>query len=329
MAPASAASSFAPNLALDDPSLYINRELSWLEFNQRVLDQALDDYHPLLERVKFLAIVGVEPRRVLHGPGRDAAARSSAPGIEQMSIDGMTVAEQLAAIRQRAAVMMQRSGRPAGTSGCARRWPNTASDSSSATSTRRQVAALPRRRISAREIFPLLTPLAFDPGHPFPLISNRSKNFAVVVRHGRRTKFARVKVPPTAAALHPLSRTRRRPARGHDLRVSRRRHSREPRRSCSPASSVVGAHLFRVIRDTDIEVPDDGADDLLESMDRTLKQLRHGAAVAAAGRSRDAAAGAEHAGRELRDRGRHRRPHAPSGSTSRTGWRCTSCRCRT
>ena len=65
----------APDLS--DPAFYLNRELSWLEFNQRVLDQAIDARHPLLERVKFLAIVGQQPRRVLHGPGRDAAAEAS------------------------------------------------------------------------------------------------------------------------------------------------------------------------------------------------------------------------------------------------------------
>ena len=67
---------------LRTPALYINRELSWLEFNQRVLDQAIDDYHPLLERVKFLAIVGVQSRRVLHGARRHAAASGSAPALE-------------------------------------------------------------------------------------------------------------------------------------------------------------------------------------------------------------------------------------------------------
>ena len=77
MLPAPAAASFHRPLPVDDPSLYTNRELSWLEFNQRVLDQALDEYHPLLERVKFLAIVGSESRRVLHGARRDAAEEAA------------------------------------------------------------------------------------------------------------------------------------------------------------------------------------------------------------------------------------------------------------
>ena len=86
-----AASSFAPNLALDDPSLYKNRELSWLEFNQRVLDQALDDHHPLLERVKFLAIVSSNLDEFFMVRVATLLKKQRA-GIEQKSIDGKTVA---------------------------------------------------------------------------------------------------------------------------------------------------------------------------------------------------------------------------------------------
>ncbi|MGE3705921.1 MAG: RNA degradosome polyphosphate kinase, partial [Vicinamibacterales bacterium] len=89
-----------PDLA--DPSLYTNRELSWLDFNQRVLDQAVDDFHPLLERVKFLAIVGSNldeffmVRVATHLKKRRA-------GLDSISVDGLTVTQQLSAIRTRAA----------------------------------------------------------------------------------------------------------------------------------------------------------------------------------------------------------------------------------
>jgi polyphosphate kinase len=122
----------------------------------------------------------------------------------------------------------------------------------------------------------VLTPLAFDPGHPFPYISNLSMNFAVVVRHGGRTKFARVKVPdmlprfvqlPDHLGVAPDSRTfvfLEDVIRGnvHEL---------------FPGARVEGAHIFRIIRDTDIVIQEDEADDLLESVDRSLKQLRYGA----------------------------------------------------
>jgi polyphosphate kinase len=121
----------------------------------------------------------------------------------------------------------------------------------------------------------VLTPLAFDPGHPFPLVSNLSKNFAVVVRHGNRTKFARVKVPdalPRFIALpDALS-----PTPGVTF-VFSEDVIRANIHELFPGTQVKGAHLFRVIRDTDLEIEEDEADDLLESVDRSLKQLRRGA----------------------------------------------------
>jgi polyphosphate kinase len=127
----------------------------------------------------------------------------------------------------------------------------------------------------SREICPVLTPLAFDPGHPFPFISNLSKNFAVVVRHGGRTKFARVKVPDTlprfVALPEPLS------APGTVNFVFLEDVIRANIHGLFPGTQVKGAHLFRIIRDADLEIEEDEADDLLESVDRSLKELRRGA----------------------------------------------------
>ena len=92
--------------ALHDPSLYTNRELSWLEFNQRVLDQAIADYHPLLERMKFLAIVGSNLDEFFMVRVATLLKRQRA-GLEQVSPDGLTVSQQLAAIRERATQMMK------------------------------------------------------------------------------------------------------------------------------------------------------------------------------------------------------------------------------
>jgi polyphosphate kinase len=121
----------------------------------------------------------------------------------------------------------------------------------------------------------VLTPLAFDPGHPFPFISNLSKNFAVVVRHGNRTKFARVKVPDVLPRFVPI------PADVHggpDLTfVFIEDVIRANIHELFPGTQVKGAHLFRIVRDADLEIEEDEADDLLESVDRSLKQLRHGA----------------------------------------------------
>src|ERR1700722_3799303 len=191
-----------PVPSLDDPQLYINRELSWLEFNQRVLDQALDDFHPLLERVKFLAIVGsnLDEFFMVRVASLLRVVRAGSGGRFP---DGLSAAQVLGAVRKRAAKLMNDQAacwndhlRPA----LAERNIHFVEPDDYTDEPRRILASYFRS-----EIFPLLTPLAFDPGHPFPLISNRSKNFAVVVRQGRRTKFARVKVPALLPRLIPLS----------------------------------------------------------------------------------------------------------------------------
>ena len=257
---------------LDNPSLYSNRELSWLEFNQRVLDQALDEHHPLLERVKFLAIVGSNLDEFFMVRVATLLKKQRA-GLERVSVDGMAVSEQLAAVQRRAAMMMRDQAacwndrlRPAlAEHGIRILEPDEFTDQA-------------RRFLSAyfrSDIYPLLTPLAFDPGHPFPLISNRSKNFAVVVRHRRRTKFARVKLPPTLPRFIPIPCPSAPGTSGHTFAFLEdviRMNLGE----LFSGVEVAGAHLFRVIRDSDMQIQEDGAYDLLESVDRTLKQLRHG-----------------------------------------------------
>ena len=253
---------------LRDPVHYINRELSWLEFNQRVLDQATSDYHPLLERVKFLAIVGSNLDEFYMVRVATLLKKQRA-GAEDLSADGLTPSEQLTAVRRRAARLMEdqaacwsRSLRPAlEQHGIRFIDPEHYTDSVRAYLT----------KYFRREIFPLLTPLAFDPGHPFPFISNRSRNFAIVVRHQRRTKFARVKVPDGLPRFVPLP-----GATGSMTFVFLEDIIRLNLGDLFPGVEIVSAHLFRIIRDTDMEIREDGADDLLASVDRSLKELRYG-----------------------------------------------------
>ncbi len=272
MLPAPTALSLAPNLALDDPSLYKNRELSWLEFNQRVLDQALDDHHPLLERVKFLAIVSSNLDEFFMVRVATLLKKQRA-GIEQKSIDDKTVAVLLGAIRHRAAVMMK------DVSAC---WaehlrPQLEEHGIKFLEPGDYTPKIARYLASyfRAEIFPLLTPLAFDPGHPFPVISSRSKNLAVVVRQGRRNKFARVKIPPLLPRFIPLAGAPTAPGVSGTTFAFLEDVVRANLGQLFPGVELIGAHLFRVIRDTDMDVPDDNADDLLESVDRTLRELRH------------------------------------------------------
>ena len=256
---------------LANPALYINRELSWLEFNQRVLLQAQDERQPLLERVKFLSIVATNLDEFFMV--RVATLlRKFHSGSEAESPDGMTTEEQLDAIRSRAKQMMEDVER------C---WSDVL----------RPVLATHRIRILdpadytpaveaylhdhyRRNIHPVLTPLAFDPGHPFPFISNLSMNLAVVVEQDGRTRFARVKLPDV------LARFIRIPAsivgKAGDSFALLEDVVKLNVASLFPGIPVRETHLFRIIRDTDMVIQEDEADDLLESIDRSLKELRRG-----------------------------------------------------
>jgi polyphosphate kinase len=256
---------------LKRPELYINRELSWLEFNERVLAQACDASHPLLERVKFFAITGTNLDEFFM-IRVSTTLKNLREGTEDVAPDGYNTEQQLEAMRARARRMLNDQ---------ATVWEELrrllAAEQISFLEADQWTTEI-REHLSGyfnREICPVLTPLAFDPGHPFPLVSNLSKNFAVVVRHGNRTKFARVKVPdalPRFIALpDALS-----PTPGVTF-VFSEDVIRANIHELFPGTQVKGAHLFRVIRDTDLEIEEDEADDLLESVDRSLKQLRRGA----------------------------------------------------
>ena len=259
-----------PPVKLSSPTLYTNRDLSWLEFNQRVLDQATGAHHPLLERVKFLAIVGANLDEFFMIRVATLLKKQRA-GLEDISADGLSVAQRLGAIRQRAATMMRDQA------ACWHDQLRPALEEHGVRFVNRANYSQPIRAYVAdhfqREVFPLLTPLAFDPGHPFPFISNRSMNLAVAVSHRRRTKFARVKVPAILPRFIPLPR---------DLSSSPHTFVfledviAEHLPALFPSVDVTGAHLFRIIRDTGIELRPDGSADLLQSVDRHLKQSRYG-----------------------------------------------------
>jgi polyphosphate kinase len=256
---------------LKNPALYINRELSWLEFNERVLAQARDASHPLLERVKFLAITAANLDEFFM-IRVSTTLKKLREGIEDIAPDGYNTQQQLDAMRSRAFRMLDDQVAV---------WNElrtllaaeqiTLLDPPDWTADVREFLS----GYFSREVSPVLTPLAFDPGHPFPFISNLSKNFAVVVRHGNRTKFARVKVPDVLPRFIPIPEAIS-PVSGMTFAFLEdvvRANVHE----LFPGTQVKGAHLFRVVRDTDLEIEQDEADDLLESVDRSLRQLRHGA----------------------------------------------------
>jgi len=270
---------------LKDPSLYINRELSWLQFNQRVLEEVLDENHPLLERVKFLAIVAsnLDEFFMVRVSG---LRRQLAAGALKAPPDGMTPAEQLAAIRRQLLPQLDQQyecwhedllPKLQGAGVEILRYKDLK---------RKQCKLM--RSYFKEEIFPALTPLAFDPGHPFPLISNLSINLAVVVndaRHGRR--FARLKVPNTFPRL---------------LRIPSEEAADEYQSLglaqamsnnfvwleeviCAnldmlfPGVEVEASYPFRVTRDADPEIEEDEASDLLVAIEESVRRRHFGSAV--------------------------------------------------
>ena len=268
--PEKAVRTYAPG-DLKNPALYINREMSWLAFNERVLAQARDARHPLLERVKFLAIVGSNLDEFFMIRVATTVKKLKA-GLDDVGADGMSTDQQLTAMRERAYQMLADQ---------ATVWEDL----------RRQLAAEGLHFLDAtawtpamrehfaerfrRDLGPTLTPLAFDPGHPFPFMSNRSRNFAVVVKHGGRTRFARVKIPDALPRFLPVP--EHLASQSGQTFVFLEDVVRDNLRQLFPRVDLKSAHLFRLIRDADLEVEQAEADDLLESVDRTLKQLRHGA----------------------------------------------------
>ena len=166
-------------LDLSEPRLFVNRELSLLEFHRRVLEEAQDESNPLLDRVKFLSIVGSNLDeffmvRVVRAEEADRA------GIVDLPPDGMTPAEQMAAIRKVASQLMVQARE------CFHNDVLPLLDKAGVHVLEYdQLDDKQRLRVSKyfdEVVFPVLTPLAFDPGHPFPHISNLSLNLAVLIR---------------------------------------------------------------------------------------------------------------------------------------------------
>ncbi len=190
---------------LDNPANYINRELSLLDFQKRVLEEARDETNPLLERVKFLSIVGsnLDEFFMVRFAG---LKRQVAAGINEPSFDGLTPAEQLAAIRKKVQSLMDAS------------W-KCLQDDLMPQLDRAGIHILKYDELSDKHretissyfeeiVFPVLTPLAFDPGHPFPHISNLSLNLAVILEDETGLeRFARVKVPSSLPRLVPIKRS--------------------------------------------------------------------------------------------------------------------------
>jgi polyphosphate kinase len=267
---------------LDDPQWYLNRELSQLEFFRRVLEEAKDVSHPLLERVKFLAIVGsnLDEFFMVRVAG---LKQQIAAGVVELSLDGLTPAEQLAAIRQAVSKLLTEAR------DCYQDdlLPTLAEAGIHILGypdlDHRQQAYV--KKYFAQVVFPVLTPLAFDPGRPFPHISNLSLNLAVLIRDpAGKERFARVKVPGTLPRLVPL---RRSSGGVRKDGIAPRSHYfvwleqviAAHLEALFPGMEILAAHPFRVVRDADILIQELEAYDLLETMEESVRRRRFGSVV--------------------------------------------------
>ncbi|MDZ4675218.1 MAG: polyphosphate kinase 1 [Gemmatimonadota bacterium] len=253
------------SLDLRHPSLYLNRELSWLEFNRRVLHEALDPRTPLLERVRFLAIFSNNLDEFFQVRVAGLKHQVAAHLVEKTA-DGLTAEEQLRAIAATVRGLQARHEHclleevlPAlAAEGVALliRWTDlTATD-------RKQVA-----HYFDQHVFPVLTPLAVDPAHPFPYISNLSISLAVVLRdEGGEERFARVKVPRILPRWVPLP--------GANRFILLERVIIAHLDSLFPGVEILGAYCFRITRDTDMEIDAEDADDLLSLIQEEVHNRR-------------------------------------------------------
>jgi polyphosphate kinase len=264
-----------------DPALYINRELSLIEFKARVLDAALDERNPLLERLKFLAIFHsiLDEFFMIRVSGIREQVRS---GVIERSPDGMTPSEELGAIRAQVHALLSQASefyqevllkalakkgiKIASYDGLTAHQKHTADDYFHST------------------VFPVCTPLAVDPGHPFPHISNLSLNLAVELQDpdGRR-HFARVKVPnvlPRLMALHSTNDQQPAALSPQPVYVWLEEVLAANLGTLFPEMRLLEVHPFRVIRDADIEIQELEALDLLETVEQSLSRRRFGSAVA-------------------------------------------------
>jgi polyphosphate kinase len=249
---------------------YLNRELSQLDFVDRVLAMAEDASLPLLERVRFLAILGetVDQFFQVRVAGLKEQVHAALP---QTSPDGMTTGEQLRAIHQRASVLLQRS-----TALFSRQVAPALEMHGVSIVTIDNLDDADRTFLAAEfeaRIFPVLTPLAVDPAHPFPYISHLSLNLAVMVRDPVRhdMRFARVKVPPLLPRFIAL----RDGKRFIPLEQVIALHLDE----LFPGMEIVSHHPFRVTRDADLDLVDEEAADLLAAIQTELRRQQRRAQV--------------------------------------------------
>jgi polyphosphate kinase len=271
-----------PRDDFSDATLFLSRELSWLAFNARVLDQARDVGWPLLERIKFLAIFGanLDEFFMIRVSGLHDQLEA---GVPSASAAGLSAREELARVRKLVLELC---------ADASRLFAEVLSPELEKVGIRlrgyRGLSSRARdfaREYFRKQVFPVLTPLAVDPQHPFPFLSNLSLSLAVEAEDPvtLQRRFARVKVPESLDRLLAI------PA---DLDLPQEGDTPPPCEFVSleeliagnladlfPGMNIIGHWPFRVTRDMDLEILEDEAEDLLDIVDREVRRRRFGAAV--------------------------------------------------
>jgi len=256
-------------LSLDDPSLYLNRELGWLDFNWRVLYQAMDPRHPLLERIRFLAITATNLDEFIQ-KRVGGLKRQKAAGVLDLSPDGRSPETQIKLVQQEAGKMQQRVSEV---------WNNELrplleKDASVKISSYNDLTERQQKQLDdyfIEHIYPMLTPLAVDPGHPFPFISNLSLSLAVKLKRPERNafRFARVKVPsnqPRWLKLESDSYAY--------LFVPVEEVIRQNIEQLFPGMEVGSICTFRITRNANVRRNEEEAEDLLSMISEELRERR-------------------------------------------------------
>jgi polyphosphate kinase len=263
--------------SLSDPSLYINRELSWLAFNDRVLAQARDERHPLLERVRFVSIseTNLDEFFMIRVSGLQQQVVSELPNPVP---DGMTPEEQLSRVHDHTQDFFAEQRRILGKE----IFPALEEEG---------IRLVPHKKLRVaekkslherfvREILPILTPLAIDPAHPFPHISNLSLNLLVVIEDGGHRVMARVKVPNTIDRLIRLPEESPDGKGRPEVRLVRIEEVIAANLDeLFPGKEVAASYVFQVTRNADFVIEEDEAGDLLQAIEDEVEGRWFGQSV--------------------------------------------------
>ncbi|HEX2866702.1 MAG TPA: polyphosphate kinase 1 [Ignavibacteriales bacterium] len=265
----------------NNPRNFFNRDLSWVEFNRRVLEEALNPHLPLLEKVKFLSIFSsnLDEFYMIRISGLKEQVEAK---VIEPTIDGLTPLQQLRKIEKEIQPMLK-TARDV--------WHNEIVPSlkkyNIVIADINDLSPKEQKLLNEyfkQEIYPVLTPLAFDPGRPFPYISNLSLSLAVLVKKPNGEKdFARVKVPSILPRLMQIDEVIN-PEKKTNSHVSSKfiwlgDLIKNNLHLLFPGMEILEAHRFRITRDTDIELQEDEADDLLQVIEENIRQRRFGTVV--------------------------------------------------